>query len=87
MFQAFFPMTPGAFLDRPGSRPLYGALPVPTVRLVARPLFGRKSSSWDGRLAQRESTPFTRVGSKVQSLQRPPFPKRGAAHAVMGYRP
>ena len=26
----------------------------------------------DGRLAQRESTPFTRVGSKVQSLQRPP---------------
>src|SRR5882724_11749372 len=25
-----------------------------------------------GRLAQRESTPFTRVGSQVQSLHRPP---------------
>src|SRR6185312_712259 len=27
-----------------------------------------------GRLAQRESTPFTRVGSLVQSQYRPPFP-------------
>ncbi len=26
-----------------------------------------------GRLAQRESTPFTREGSQVQSLCRPPF--------------
>ena len=26
-----------------------------------------------GRVAQRESTPFTRVGSQVQSLSRPPF--------------
>ncbi len=29
-----------------------------------------------GRLAQRESTPFTRVGSQVQSLHRPPFSSR-----------
>ena len=27
-----------------------------------------------GRVAQRESTPFTREGSQVQSLSRPPFP-------------
>jgi hypothetical protein len=26
-----------------------------------------------GRVAQRESTPFTREGSQVQSLSRPPF--------------
>src|SRR4051794_1353259 len=29
-----------------------------------------------GRVAQRESTPFTRVGSQVQSLSRPPRPHR-----------
>ena len=28
-----------------------------------------------GRVAQRESTPFTRVGSQVQSLSRPPLRK------------
>ncbi|VVT11193.1 hypothetical protein HOE425_330512 [Hoeflea sp. EC-HK425] len=27
----------------------------------------------DGRVAQRESTAFTRQGSQVQSLSRPPF--------------
>src|SRR5579863_9077288 len=27
----------------------------------------------DGRVAQRESTPFTREGSQVQSLSRPPL--------------
>ena len=30
-----------------------------------------------GRVAQRESTPFTREGSQVQSLSRPPFPRQG----------
>ena len=34
-----------------------------------------KCGRLDGRVAQRESTPFTRVGSQVQSLSRPPaFP-------------
>src|SRR3954449_4269124 len=45
-------------LDLMGRPPLY------------RGSLGLRATS--GRLAQRESTPFTRVGSQVQSLHRPP---------------
>src|SRR5579875_924906 len=44
-----------------------------------------------GRVAQRESTPFTRVGSEVQSLSRPPatlqVSRKGARHAGDSPRP
>src|SRR4051812_42142665 len=40
----------------------------PGAPLIALPLRQR-----GGRVAQRESTPFTREGSQVQSLSRPPF--------------
>ena len=39
--------------------------PAPAVERRSRPDLGR--------VAQRESTPFTREGSQVQSLSRPPF--------------
>src|SRR5579883_3425426 len=44
-----------------------------------------------GRVAQRESTPFTRVGSEVQSLSRPPatlqVSRKGARHDGDSPRP
>ena len=47
----------------------------PTLRLMPPPsVDGRR-----GRVAQRESTPFTRVGSQVQSLSRPPSAGRDTA--------
>src|SRR6267154_785735 len=36
-------------------------------------LLNARAGYGTGRVAQRESTPFTRVGSQVQSLSRPPF--------------
>src|SRR5436190_18681188 len=46
-----------------------GAPRLDSVR--AAPLNARAGQR-TGRVAQRESTPFTRVGSQVQSLSRPP---------------
>ena len=41
-------------------------------RLDTAPQRPANIAGLDGRVAQRESTPFTRVGSQVQSLSRPP---------------
>ena len=56
--------------------------PKPTQRCgLTRPPQARKNrptrqpDQASGRVAQRESTPFTREGSQVQSLSRPPFYK------------
>src|ERR1700680_1812113 len=38
-------------------------------------LLNARAGNETGRVAQRESTPFTRVGSQVQSLSRPPQPR------------
>src|SRR5947207_11921020 len=38
-------------------------------------LLNARAGYGTGRVAQRESTPFTRVGSQVQSLSRPPRPR------------
>ena len=51
------------------------ALVTPVLDLRGRPPYiAARFGPWaaGGRLAQRESTPFTRVGSQVQSLHRPP---------------
>ena len=51
-----------------------GAPPSPALDGRPRPLLQECGSRRrDGRLAQRESTPFTREGSQVQSLCRPPL--------------
>ncbi|CAA6606016.1 hypothetical protein MTBLM1_70232 [Rhodospirillaceae bacterium LM-1] len=59
-------------LDRTFAPPLY-----------ERPPRGTRHGAWKiwtfGRVAQRESTPFTREGSQVQSLSRPPFSKAEVA--------
>ena len=49
-----------------GARPWLYECPFPVWSLIADERPG-------GRVAQRESTPFTREGSQVQSLSRPPF--------------
>src|SRR5215831_16533213 len=40
-------------------------------------LLNARAGDGTGRVAQRESTPFTRVGSQVQSLSRPPEKAQG----------
>src|SRR5882762_6812196 len=75
---------PGADRLRPSRRPApapsarsgRAALPAEENRRAERldrvPGGLLNAAGRDGRVAQRESTPFTRVGSQVQSLSRPP---------------
>src|ERR1051325_10152697 len=44
----------------------------PPARHPRGALLKARAGDGTGRVAQRESTPFTRVGSQVQSLSRPP---------------
>src|SRR5262249_3879027 len=62
--------------DRSGihdtSPPCRGAEP-PRLDSLWGALLNARAGDGTGRVAQRESTPFTRVGSQVQSLSRPPL--------------
>ena len=66
---------PDPLLDRAAA----GGLNVSIGCFISLPLDGPEplpyspASVLDGRVAQRESTPFTREGSQVQSLSRPPM--------------
>src|SRR5579871_5758350 len=62
---------------RSANRPRLGRLPPAPLPPDSGPRLDRLcppslNAGTGGRVAQRESTPFTRVGSQVQSLSRPP---------------
>src|ERR1041385_5793405 len=67
-----------AAAPRPGSRAGASARqPGRRLDRVRGALLNARAGDGTGRVAQRESTPFTRVGSQVQSLSRPPLPSDG----------